>query len=224
MHPSLFLHFSVFSLLLCFIPPQHLGLSGLASASLKYSDFLQWLQLVVSLSSFRPLSFHLLFSRTLRKGPGEQWLSQGLTAFPAAGLLGSWGYCGGWAVIGFFRLDLFIWQSNALRELRAFRLICFQFVPWVSNQDKDLNLDTEVILKPEKLRTLALFSVPPSPLLCQWQPSWSQMGKTGLDRKATPSLDPCHGAAPHFGGGESLGGSVVKGLASPVFPFMFYFE
>lgn len=62
------------------------------------------------------------------------------------------------------RLDLFIWQFNALKELRAFGPICFQFVPYVSNQAKDLNLDIEAILSLKSFAHLPLFSDLPPPL------------------------------------------------------------
>lgn len=154
------------SLLLC------LEFIRFASASLKYSGFLQWLQLVVSLSSFCLLSFSpAVFQDTSVKQARRRVTFPRAWQLSQPELWGSWGYCGGWAVIEFFRLGLFIWQFNALRELRAFRLICFQFVPWVSNQDKDLSLHTEVILKPGKLRTLAFVLCPslsPSLSMASW--------------------------------------------------------
>ena len=92
--------------------PQHLEFIRFASASLKYSDFLEWLQLVVSLSSFCPLSFSsAVFQDTSVKGARRRVTSPRAWQLSRPELWGSWGYCGGWAVIGFFRLDLFIYKA-----------------------------------------------------------------------------------------------------------------
>lgn len=90
------------------------------------------------------------------------------------------------------RMDLFIRPFNALRELRAFILICFQFVPSVSNRANDLNLDTEVILSLKSPAHLPLFSDPLSPLTLKatiLKPS----GRKGssLRRISAPGLLPC---------------------------------
>lgn len=115
----------------------------------------------VPLSPFQLFSgTHLQWAQVRVTFPRPAQLSQP----PCWWRVGQAGSFGEGAMTAVSRLDLFIRQFNALRELRAFILICFQFVPSVSNQAKDLNLDIEVILSLKSSAHLPLFSDPLPPL------------------------------------------------------------